>query len=296
MATNACSQNEKLSSDFKVSTVRQLCELINANYVFLDVGLKTSQQLELKLKAGDFDTIQHAKTFARVLTQIVQSVNHDKHMRIRFIDGNRQRGAPRETGNGFKESKIIEGNIGYLDMRGFAPPAFASTAADEHMKNLESAGAIIIDLRKNGGGNPEMVQYLCSYFFNEQLHLNSLYYRGTNQTTEFWTVNVLGKKRPDVPLFILTSNFTFSAAEEFCYNMQTRKRAILIGETTGGGANPGQEFSINDQLSIFIPTGRAINPVTGTNWEGVGVVPDISTLSMDALDKAIELAKKSITK
>ena len=298
IVTGACSQTARVSSEFKSATVQQLTSLINEKYIFPDIALKTSEELERKLKSGAFDTIQTMKSFTRVLTQTVQSVNHDKHMRIRVNNGGvPQSGGPsRETGNGFRESKMLESTIGYIDMRNFAPLQLASEVADEHMKKLESATAIIIDLRKNSGGNPDMVQYLCSYFFSERIHLNSLYFRDTNQTTEFWTVDVSGKKRPDVPLYILTSSFTFSAAEEFCYNMQTRKRATLVGETTGGGANPGDLFPVNDQLSIFIPTGRAINPVTGINWEGTGVEPEVKVAAMDALDKAIELAKQSVRK
>ncbi len=139
-----------------------------------------------------------------------------------------------------------------------------------------------------------MVQYLCSYFFDQKIHLNSIYSRLNNSTREFWTIDVNGEKRPAIPLFVLTSSRTFSGAEEFSYNMQTQKRATIIGETTGGGANPGGYFPVNNELSIFIPTGKAINPVTNTNWEGVGVKPDIAVPVNDALNKAIELAKASI--
>jgi C-terminal processing protease CtpA/Prc len=291
----ACSQQKELSSEIKASTVKRISELINDNYVFPDVAKKTSAMLETRLKSGVFDTIRSAKSFAQALTETVQSVNHDKHMRIR-LNANNDQGKRNNTApdnGGFRESKIIEGNIGYIDMRGFLPPTIASTKADEHMKKLGGVSAMIIDLRRNGGGSPDMVQYLCSYFFDDRVHLNSLYYRTTNQTTDYYTIDVNGKKMSKVPLFILTSTFTFSGAEEFCYNMQTQKRATLIGETTGGGANPGGSFSINETFSIFIPTGRAINPVTGTNWEGVGVVPDVKISAEDALDKAIELIRNT---
>lgn len=136
-----------------------------------------------------------------------------------------------------------------------------------------------------------MVQYLCSYFFNEPAHLNSLYWRAGDRTDEFWTHDdIIGKKMPDVPLFILTARRTFSGAEEFAYNMQTRERATLIGEVTGGGANPGGTRLINKDFMLFIPTGRAINPVTGTNWEGVGVKPEIEIDADSALFVAVEKA------
>jgi hypothetical protein len=137
-----------------------------------------------------------------------------------------------------------------------------------------------------------MVQYLCSYFFDEKVHLNSLYFRQGDRTIDFWTLDEVGGTRlPDVPLFVLTSEKTFSGAEEFSYNMQTQKRATLVGQTTGGGANPGGTRPINEKLTVFIPGGKAINPITKTNWEGVGVVPEVMTSPEETMDKAYELAK-----
>jgi tetratricopeptide (TPR) repeat protein len=156
---------------------------------------------------------------------------------------------------------------------------------------LENVDALIVDLRKNSGGNPDLIRYYCSYFFPAKTHLNSLYWRQGNRTEEFWTLDsVDGKRRQDLPIFILTSSRTFSGGEEFAYDFKTRKRATLIGETTGGGANPGGFFRINSWLGIFIPTGRAINPVTKTNWEGTGVEPDIKVAADDALKTCLPLA------
>jgi tetratricopeptide (TPR) repeat protein len=102
-----------------------------------------------------------------------------------------------------------------------------------------------------------------------------------------------GLRMNDTPLFIITSERTFSGAEEFSYNMQTQKRATLVGQTTGGGANPGGTRRINENLSVFIPVGRAINPITKTNWEGVGVIPEEATSVEDSYDKTVELAQKA---
>ena len=181
-----------------------------------------------------------------------------------------------------------------MDYRGFTPKRLGEETAVGAMKFLDNSDAVIIDLRKNGGGDPEMVQLICSYFLDKKIHLNSLYWRRNDHTQEFWTLDkVDGKRMPEVPLFILTSKRTFSGAEEFCYNMQTRNRATLIGETTGGGANPGGTFNINERFSIFIPPGSAINPVTGTNWEGVGVKPEIAIDEHEAFDRALEEARKA---
>lgn len=299
-----------LTADFKKSTIEQISALLNERYVFPDVAKATGEHLEKQLKAGTFDKCEDIKTFAEALTREAQSVAKDKHLRIRpvppeephaadtpelLVEGRLQNKArQREYTAGFAAVKKLEGNVGYVDLRGFAPPQMGAPVADHYMGLLATSDAVIIDLRKNGGGNPAMVQYLCSYFFDKHLHLNSLYWREGDRTEEFWTLDrVGGKKMPDVPLFILTSQHTFSGAEEFSYNMQTQKRATLVGETTGGGANPGGGMPVNDQLMMFVPTGRAINPITKTNWEGVGVVPEVQVAETEALDKALELAKEA---
>ncbi|NRB47648.1 MAG: S41 family peptidase [Saprospiraceae bacterium] len=301
------SNAQTIDQKYQTEVVQQLNTLLEANYVFKDVAIKTTAHLNKQLKAGAFASKTDLSSFAEALTQEVQSINKDKHMRIwptppyeapentpeRLVEEHLNRlERGRSMVGGFKAVKKLDGNVGYFDLRGFAPVSIGAPIADQYMSLLSTSDAIIVDLRKNGGGSPAMVQYLCSYFFDERVHLNSLYWRQGDRTQEFWTLDeVGGKKLPDVPLFVLTSSRTFSGAEEFSYNMQTRKRATLVGETTGGGANPGGGFSINPDLTVFIPTGAAVNPVTGTNWEGVGVIPEVKTSADDALDKALELAK-----
>jgi len=162
------------------------------------------------------------------------------------------------------------------------------------MNLLSESDALIIDLRHNGGGNPDLIQYVCSYLFEKPTHINSIFSRTTNQATDFITFeNVDGKKMADVPLFILTSQYTFSGGEEFAYDIQTQKRGTLIGDTTGGGANPGGTFPVTETLDIFIPTGRAINPITKTNWEGIGVILDLKCEADKALETALPLAREA---
>ena len=288
------------------SVVQQIAQLLDEHYVFPDVALKSGAHLEAKLAAGAFDDMVDALTYADALTRELQSVNHDKHMRVRVrpID---QAGAQehdpgaaaarqlREMSGrnfGFESVEHLDGNIGYLDLRYFAPPELASGNAVAAMQLLSNSDAIIIDLRNNSGGSPQMVQLLCSYFFDTRTHLNSLYWRSGDRTQEFWTLDeVPGRRMPRVPLFVLSSSGTFSGAEEFTYNMQTRDRATIVGETTGGGANPGGTMPVGERFEIFIPTGRAINPVTGTNWEGVGVKPDVTVDASVALDSALVMAR-----
>jgi len=137
------------------------------------------------------------------------------------------------------------------------------------------------------------VRLLCSYFFDRPTHLNDLWFRDGPVVQEFWTLpSVPGARLGDVPLFVLTSSRTFSGAEECAYDLQTQHRATIVGETTGGGANPGGDQPIDEQLSVFVPVGKAVNPVTGTNWEGTGVAPDVACPAGQALDRALELARR----
>jgi len=300
-------QHKTISKKYKEETIQSLSQLMNDFYVFPDVAKLTEQHLLFQLKEGYFNQFKSNETFAAALTESVQTINKDKHMRIRanrpyvaqpnsperMIEERFDRiNRSREGNSGFNTVKILEGNVGYLDLRGFAGLENGKAITDAYMKLMARTDAVIIDLSKNGGGSPNMVQYLCSYFFDEKLHLNSLYYREGNETIEFWTLDTVdGIKMSDVPLFIITSHRTFSGAEEFSYNMQTQNRATLVGQTTGGGANPGGTMRINQNLSVFIPTGKAINPITKTNWEGVGVIPKIETTPEKSFEKTHELAK-----
>jgi hypothetical protein len=302
-------QDIPFTEKYKEQAIQRLSQLMNDFYVFPEVAKKTEDHLKAQWEKGHFDQFGNDADFAAALTESVQSINKDKHMRIRvnpsyvappnsperLIEERMDQINRSRSGNyGFHTVEILEGNVGYLDLRGFAGLENAKASADAAMKLLSRTDALIFDLSKNGGGSPRMVQYLCSFFFDDKVHLNSLYWRPSDETEEFWTLDeVGGMKRPDVPIFVITSSRTFSGAEEFSYNMQTQKRATLVGQTSGGGANPGGTRRINDNLSVFIPTGKAINPITKTNWEGVGVIPEIKTSPEEAMDKAHALAQEA---
>ena len=189
---------------------------------------------------------------------------------------------------GFQEVKILEGNIGYLDLRRFSNPEDAGGTADAIIEFLRNTNAIIIDIRRNGGGTPKMVQWIISYFMEgETFLLNTFYKRQGDFKKQFWTIPHPNNKRlPKTKLYILTSKRTFSAAEEFAYDLKHLKRATIIGEQTGGGAHPGGRIMASLNYNVWTPTARAINPITKTNWEGIGVVPDIKINADDALDIA----------
>ena len=277
--------------------------LLLHNYIFPDVAKKMNDHLQENYKKGVYTSTTSVASFASQLTTDLQSISKDKHLKVAFNPGAaaqmrkaQSSGLPpspnlegmRMNNFGFKELKLLPGNIGYLDLRGFTDARYGGETAVAAMNFLSNASALIIDLRMNGGGSPSMIQLLTSYLYGpEPVHLNSFYHRPADQFSETWTLKeVQGKRSPDMPVYILTSNKTFSAAEEFTYNLKNLKRATIIGETTGGGAHPGGNMVATDRFLVWVPSGRAINPITKTNWEGTGVKPDIEVKAADALQTA----------
>jgi hypothetical protein len=265
--------------------------------VFPDLAVQAKAKIMGALTAGKYDGIAEAQAFARRLTVDLQSVTRDRHMRVFVAPTNP---APTDdvqptsplTYAGFERVDRLTGNIGYIKLDSFLDPGPFQETASKAMADLANSDALIIDMRDNGGGRPELVDYLCSFFFDPKtpVHINDLIFRtaGTNEfiTTQSWTKPVpepfLGK-----PVYILTSKRTFSGAEEFVNDMKVQKRAKIVGETTGGGANPGNRNQLDPRFEIFIPDGRPENPITRTNWEGVGVVPDIEVDEKQALQVAV---------
>jgi C-terminal processing protease CtpA/Prc len=196
---------------------------------------------------------------------------------------------------GFYRAERLPGNIGYLDFRYFHDAGEGGPTAIAAMNFLGNCDALIFDMRRNGGGEPSMIQLISSYLFDEPRHLNSFYIRAKDTIQQFWTsAYVQGRRMSNIDVYVLTSSFTFSGAEEFSYNLKNMKRGTIIGETTGGGAHPveGHVF-LNLNVEIGVPYGRAINPITHTNWEGVGVKPDIEVPASEALTVArVEALKK----
>jgi C-terminal processing protease CtpA/Prc len=165
------------------------------------------------------------------------------------------------------------------------------------MYSLADSDALIIDLRGNHGGAPRMAALVASYFFAKPTHLDDLDYPSTHSAQHFWTLsNLPGKKFIDKPVFVLTSHSTFSAAEEFAYDLKSLKRATVVGETTGGGAHVVAPHRIDEHFFIRIPFGRFVNPITKSDWEGRGVEPDVQVSAADALAVAEKLVAKETHK
>jgi retinol-binding protein 3 len=304
-----------LDAGQKQAIVDEVSALLNKNYIFADTARKLEDALRARLKNGGFDAVNDAREFAQAVSASLLEVGKDKHMGfaynpewaadIRRLEGQseeekakvreRQLQSARRQNFGFRKVEQLAGNIGYVDFRGFMSPDQAGETAIAAMNFLAYCDAIIIDLRQNGGGDPAQIQLISSYFFDEPAHLNDLYYRAGDSTRNYWTLPyVPGPKAVNADLYILTSGFTFSGAEEFTYNMKNLKRATVIGETTGGGAHPTDAMIVHQDFILRVPIGRAINPVSKTNWEGTGVAPDVAVPAAEAFDKAYAMAVEKL--
>jgi C-terminal processing protease CtpA/Prc len=295
-----------LDRGLKRQTVDSISLLLDSAYVFPQTAQKMIKLIKGNLKSGRYDKMDDAETFALKLTEDLRSVSKDLHLSVRYdpaqIAAIRQDTAKkdqiflemlRKNNFGFLKAEYLPGNVGYLELRSFADPKQpeAGLAAVSAMNYLANSRAIIFDLRKNGGGHPEMIQLLSSYLFAQPTHLNDIYERPGNITQQYWSLPYIpGSRRPEVPVYILTSNYTFSGAEEFSNNLKELKRATLVGEATGGGAHPVDFKVLNDYFTMSLPFGRAINPISKSNWEGTGVIPQVKVPADSAFNVAYLMA------
>ncbi len=292
-------------------SIERIVKQLDEKYVYPEVAQQVNAFIQAQV--AKYEAMDDAEAFAQAVTEDMQSVSHDGHLRFRHNpalaaalllqnEADDQAAIAKWLESlagdnyGFKRVEWLAGSVGYLDIRLFAPPFAAGNIAVGAMAFLANAKALIFDLRKNGGGAPEMVQFIISYLFDDEIrHLNDIYIRPYDSTTHYWTLPfVPGKRMPDVDVYVLTSSSTFSGAEEFSYNLKAMERATLIGETTRGGAHPGRDFAIDEQFTLFVPGGRPINPITKSNWEGTGVAPHVEVPADDALKVAHKLALEKL--
>ena len=287
--------------------IQNLIEKLSTYYIFPEVAEAICSHLQKNLVEVAYSDITEGEFLAFALTTHIQGINQVKHLWVRWYPDplpehegsllkNQEKVAEwKHRGKldnfGIHKVERLPGNVGYIDIHYFYRTSWGSgDTIVAAMNFLANTDCVIIDLRKCMGGNPSAVAFTCSYFFDEEpIHLNSLYWRENDVTEQYWTLpHVPGKRMVQQPVFILTSKGTFSGGEEFAYNLQTQKRGTLIGEATGGGAHPGSPYRIHPHFEVFIPNGRAINPITHQNWEGNGVQPDIPVPADQALQTAYQ--------
>jgi retinol-binding protein 3 len=296
-----------LDAPARARLIAAVSGLLDRLYVLPQVAKKMSRALRTREKRGAYKDLVDGDAFALRLSDELQDLSHDPHLELRFSPV----AQPPETSAGYSEpdaalrrqmmsincgfdkAEHIAPNIGYLKFDMFADPAICASTAIAAMNFVASSEVLILDLRDNHGGNGDMVALLASYLFDETTHLDDAYDRGKDTTTQSWTWSyVPGQRFVGKPVFVLTSRGTFSAAEDFSYALKNLKRATLIGEATGGGAHMVDPQRIDAHFTLIVPFARSISPITHSNWEGVGVEPDVKVPAVEALPEALKRARE----
>lgn len=271
--------------------VEALAVKLHDEYVFVEVADEMARALRATLGTDLCTAGRTARELSRRLTTELQALSHDKHLRVFYgapMGGGPARASSENPGvGGVRKHEILEGNVGYLETTSLPPLPEAEAAIAAAFAHLHDTSALILDVRANGGGYPNTVARYVSYLSDGPPFVVNRFQWRHGGVEEFHTTDLgalaYGSKKP---VFVLTSSKTFSGGEELAYDIQALKRGVLVGETTGGGANPGGPAPLGDGFVAVIPRGRAVNPITGSNWEGTGVKPDIAVPADQALTTA----------
>ena len=286
--------------------VGRLVALLQQHYVFPDVAATLAQNLSA-VPDGPGATLE---SFAAAMTTHLQAVNGDLHLRLIH---HAEPLAPNHghddeadiaaiwrwaqiSGAGIARVQVLPGNVGYVDIRLLFPPAFAGDHVVSAMTLLSDAEALLVDLRACQGGDPAAVALFCGYLFDEPVELSGIYDRATDRIHQWWSPPYLPGDRfgATKSVYVLTSGATFSGGEHVAYDLQQLRRATVVGESTRGGAHPRRGFRVHEHLEATIPVGRSVSPLTGGNWERVGVAPDVAVAAAAAPRVAYRMALKSI--
>jgi hypothetical protein len=294
----------EIDAETPARIVDGIAKALDTHYVYPELAKKMTQAIREHLERGDDKAFTTGPVLAAELTHQLEVVGHDRHVRVEWLADSDPAAMEKHSNErfekvncGFVQTERLDGNIGYIKLDQFGPVEACGPKATEAFAALGDVDAVIFDLRDNGGGYPEMVTYVESYLFAKRTRLRDLYSREDNKTTPFWTDPQLpGKKLATQPVYVLTAARTFSGGEAFCYELQSVKRATIVGEVTGGGAHPTSPVPLDEHFSILVPSAREINPVTKTDWEGTGVHPDVKVPADQALEKARQLAADAVAK
>ncbi len=304
---DAARNSMPITHEARKQLVAGVAKALRDGYVFPKIGDEMAASIEKKLAAGEYDSVADEFSMSRRLTDDLRAISRDKHLGVVFAPNTQNPDRPSVMPSGdqmrrenymFRKAEYLPGNIGYLRFDLFMEEDGAKEAATAALSFLSNCDALIIDLRNNGGGSPDMIRYITTYLVDTRTHLNDMIDREGNVVEEFWTLDDVPGRRlsPDLPVYVLTSSRTFSGAEEFSYNLKNLKRATIVGETTGGGAHPVRGERVSDRFVVRVPFMRASNPISKANWEGTGVEPDVKAPAGEALEKAQALAKEAIDK
>jgi len=304
----------------RLEVIDTLVKKLNDHYVFPDKARQIEAAVRRHQREGKYDAMSDGKQFAIQLTDDMRAVARDLHMSVFFSP----RPVPADDGAGpppasqaeweqrvpadkrqvmrqmanrsVEQVERLTPRIGYLKLSGFPPSFLMAESYAAAMNELADTDGLIVDLRNNGGGGADTVALLVSYFVDQRTRLNDIWDRDTGISTQYWTQDKLDGKRygGKKPVIILAGAGTKSAGEDFAYTMQAMKRATVVGEGTWGGAHPARPYRLSEHFLAVIPGRRTISPITQTNWEGVGVIPDVAAKPDDALVVARDLLQRRL--
>lgn len=286
------------------STTLSIAAAIRENFFDAAAADRIASALESEAAAGDYDSYAEPGELASVLSDRLKpedphfAVSYDGEVAADVVSG---AVLPRLGGIetaivsnfGFAEVSVLPGNIGYVRMTFFAPIDFTQSddsiraAADAALTLVSFTDAVIFDLRQNGGGAPSMVGYLVSAFTQPDADIYNTFV-GRNGARQERAGVAYPSPRLDVPVYILVSARTGSAAEGFAYTLQSAGRARIVGEPSAGASNPGSNIPVGDGFSVFVSNAKPVNPITGGNWGGAGVQPDLPS----SWDEALRVAQR----
>ncbi|WP_042377377.1 S41 family peptidase [Streptacidiphilus melanogenes] len=286
-----------------VVVIESIAELVCENYVFPDVARQLASLLRCRSAEEAYRT-ESAEELAEAVTADLRSVNGDLHLALKHhaVPVPRERGTAvlaamrREFDaslGGVPRVELLDRGVAVLEIApNMFPLDWAAQPLAAALSLVAPADALILDLRRNTGGDPDTVAFVCGYLLDGRRHLNTMLSRQGEVAEQSWTPPFVPGARfgGSKPLYLLTSGKTFSAAEELAYDLQQLGRAEIVGEPTRGGAHPREGWTVHPHLELSVPIARAVNPVSGANWEGTGVQPDVPCDAEAALDRALSLA------
>ena len=296
----------------RTAAIAALAADIDAHYVFPDRGAAIVARLHERAAAGAYDALASGRAFADAVNADLDAASgHDRHLRVYVEpatlppadahgklpdDDVMDEPQMQRLAYGIERVERLPFDIGYVDLTLLAPAAGAAPRYAAMMTLVAGTRALVIDLRRNHGGDQEAVKLLCSYLFDGRTHLNDIWFRDGDRLVPGWTTDTLAGPRygQQRRVVVLTSRETFSAGEDVAYALKNAGRATVVGEATGGGAHPGDMYRLGEHLAAFVPNGRTISPVTHGDWEGTGVQPDVTVPADRALAEAQKLLLREL--